>query len=290
MASFEDVLGSDDKLAKRLASTSWPDSRAKADRLLPLVTAANTDLVRDAVQAARDEEISWRGWHLGNPLANALVMLVYAAGDGDKEAAATLLQVAKRLRDKPVLLEHRSAFWELFGMFRDIPAGDDAFETLDAVYRGLPPTPAAQWAAEIGLAAPTDCRWYLQVVVISREAPTVDVDVRVRWSPDLVSEFHEARMAKEFWSGGDEVRLYGPRVPVAGPLSYQLPLSDEGVNRTLTGAIDPAPADIRDLPRILRTVEEQNGITFDRAKAQVSGAKRPMRPIKPVRAWLRANA
>ena len=52
MASFEDVLGSDNRLAKRLASTSWPDSRAKADRLLPLVTAANTDLVRDAVQAA----------------------------------------------------------------------------------------------------------------------------------------------------------------------------------------------------------------------------------------------
>ena len=50
MASFEDVLGSDNRLAKRLASTSWPDSRAKADRLLPLVTAANTDLVRDGMR------------------------------------------------------------------------------------------------------------------------------------------------------------------------------------------------------------------------------------------------
>ena len=288
MTSFAEVLDRDTKLARRLALSTWPADRAKADRLLPLVTTANMDLVCAAVQAAQDQELSWTGWHQSCPMTNALVMLVHAAGLGDTEAAVALLRVAQRLRDEPVLLKERSAFWELFGLFRDIPAGADAFEILDAVYRHLPPTPAGQWAAEIGLPVPTDRRWQFEIVVTSREVPTVDVDVEIGWSPDLESEFHAARLVKEFWSGGDEVRLYDSRTSPTGALPYRLSVRDDGVSRTLVGAIDPAPTDIRDLPRILKTIEQQNGITFDRAKTRTYGAGQ-MRVIKPIRAWLRAT-
>ncbi len=282
--SFSDALKPYGKLGYRLGQSDQPADRVKANKLLRLATPEHVTGILDAVgQADRDDFTSHN-----DSLVNALLVLVHAADAGNEEAAAAVRDVARRLRDeRPSRDDGRSAYWQALGLFRDVPAAADAFDILDAELRSLPSTPAALWAQEIGLEVPDDRRWGFLVVVSSLEAPTVDVEAHLRWAPDRSAEHHQARLAQDWWGAGADVELWSYK-PVPATLPYQVTISKDGQSRTLQGTLDPAPADIRDLRRVLDTVEEQNGITFDRAKARVQGAGR-LRAAKPVRDWLRAR-
>lgn len=283
--SFHQVMEPHAKLRTRLVNTNAPGDRAKADKLVKLATSENVAILKEAVpQAPRDDF-----YGSNESLLNALAILIHAAADGDLEAGEVVVRAAERLRDeRPTRVDHRGTYWQLFALFSDVPAAADAFEVLDAVYRDLPPTPAALWAHEIGLEVPNDQRWGFRIALASVETPTVDVDVHIFWSPDVEAEQHRARLCKDWFAAGAEAQLYSGEQPT-GPLDYDLTVAENGATRTLAGTIDPAPADIRDLRRVLDAVEEQNGITFHRAKARVLGAGK-VKAQKPVRDWLKGVA
>lgn len=282
--SFHQLLEPHAKLRTRLVQTNAPSDRAKADKLAKLATDENVAVLADAVARARRDDF----YASNDALRNALAVLIHAAAGGDDEAGAVVVRAAERLRDEqPTRSQGRSAYWELFGLFSDVPAAQQACEVLDAVYRELGPTPSALWAAAIGLEVPTDRRWALRIVIPTVEAPSVDLDVRVAWTPDAEAEGHRARLCQDWFSAGDETMIYDWE-PAAGPLAYELTVIEEGQTRTLSGVIDPAPADIRDLRRIIDAIETQNAVTFDRAKAKVMGAGK-IKAAKAVRGWLTAG-